>query len=121
MRTQGLLLATTMLFGMCSLLVQARAQSKEAGQGTSPTPAMQGQTPETSDEGALALGKKIFVERCAKCHGEDGKKPVGDGLALSERKLSDEALTRMVRGRLKSSPEREQKAVTAYIRSIQKK
>ena len=121
MKTQGLLLATTMLLGMCSLLVQARAQSNAAGRGTSPTPAMQGQTPETSGEGELALGKKIFVERCAKCHGEDGKKPVGEGLSLSERKLNDEELSKMVRGRLKDRPEEQQRAVAAYIRSIQKK
>ena len=113
--------AASAFLGLGALLVQARGQSSAAGQGTTATPVARPQTTETSRESALAPGKKIFVERCAKCHGEDGTKPVGDGLPLSERKLSNEELAKMVRGRLKSSPESEQKAVTAYIRSVQKK
>jgi mono/diheme cytochrome c family protein len=100
MKIRGVLVAATALLGVGGLMLQARG--------------------ETDGGAALALGKKIFVERCAKCHGEDGTKPVGDGLPLSERTLSDEQLARSVRGRLRSATETEQKAVFAYIRSFQK-
>ncbi len=121
MKTHRLLFRASALLGLGGLLFQAHGQSTAAGPGTAAAPAAKAQTTVIPGEGALALGKKIFVERCAKCHGEDGTKPVGDGLPLSERKLSDEDLAKMVRGRLKSSPENEQKAVAAYIRCFQKK
>ena len=68
----------------------------------------------------LALGKKVFVERCAKCHNEDGSAPVGDGLPLNKRALGDETLARNVNGRLKSASEGERRAVFAYIKSFRK-
>lgn len=83
------------------------ARGQSAGGGGSPA--------------SSAVGRKIFVERCAKCHNEDGTKPLDGGLPLAERKLSDEQLAKNVRGRLKSATEDEQRAVAAYIRSFQKK
>ena len=76
-------------------------------------------SPQDQDK-RLALGKGIFVERCAKCHGEDGSKPLSDGLPLNERQLSAEQITRSVAGRLKSLPEEQRQAVTRYIISFQK-
>jgi mono/diheme cytochrome c family protein len=69
----------------------------------------------------LALGKKIFVERCAKCHDERGDKALKSGLPLNERDLSDEEITRAVSGRLKSSPEAEKRAVALYVISFMKR
>jgi len=56
-------------------------------------------------EKLLALGKKIFVERCARCHDERGDKALKTGQPLSERSLSDEEIARAVSGRLKGEPE----------------
>ncbi len=69
----------------------------------------------------LEAGKNVFVARCANCHAERGDKPLGTGLALSDRTLSDEQLNRAVAGRLKASPADEKRAVALYIRSFQKK
>lgn len=66
----------------------------------------------------LAAGKKLFVERCAKCHDERGDKPLTTGLPLSQRELSAEELTRIVSGRLKNSPDDDKHAVTLYISTL---
>jgi mono/diheme cytochrome c family protein len=117
-RTSWILLAATALVGLGGLILDAGAQSGGAPAAAAPA---NGKAGENKSSATLALGKKIFVQRCAKCHGEDGTEPVGGGLALSERKLSDEQLAKSVRGRLKSATEAEQKAVFNYIRSFQKK
>ena len=105
MKAQRFLITATALVGLGGLLLEARGQSGGASQSPPGT----------------AQGKKIFVERCAKCHGDDGTKPLDSGPPLAERKLSDEQLAKNVRGRLKSAPEDQQRAVAAYIRSFQKK
>jgi mono/diheme cytochrome c family protein len=69
----------------------------------------------------LATGKKIFVERCAKCHDERGDKPLKTGLPLSQRELSDEEIARAVSGRLKGAPDEEKREVALYINSFMKK
>jgi mono/diheme cytochrome c family protein len=71
-------------------------------------------------EAPPALGKKLFVERCAKCHREDGSAPLADGLPLNKRPLSEEKLTRNVNGRLKGASEEERRAVLEYIKSFRK-
>ena len=45
----------------------------------------QSQGPSAGDERerVLALGKKIFVERCARCHDEHGDKPLRSGSPMS--------------------------------------
>ena len=68
----------------------------------------------------LATGKKIFVERCAKCHDERGDKPLKTGLPLSQRKLSDEEIASTVSGRLKDAPDEEKRAVALYLSSFMK-
>jgi mono/diheme cytochrome c family protein len=69
----------------------------------------------------LATGRKIFVERCAKCHDERGDKPLKTGLPLSQRKLSDEEIASTVSGRLKDAPEEEKRAVALYVSSFMKR
>jgi mono/diheme cytochrome c family protein len=69
----------------------------------------------------LATGKKIFVERCAKCHDERGDKSLKTGVPLSQRELSDEELTRAVSGRLKGAPDEEKRGVALYVSSFMKR
>src|SRR5437667_12732105 len=69
-------------------------------------------------ERLLAIGMKLFVERCAKCHDERGDKPLKTGLPLSQRELSGEQLARVVSGRLKDSPDEDKRAVTLYISTL---
>ncbi len=110
-------LGVAALLGLAGLIFEAGGQSSAPAGATAavekPAPASPGDS--------LALGKKIFVERCAKCHGENGSKPLASGPPLSERNLTDEQLAKSVRGRLKAFSEEEQRAVAAYIRSFQKK
>ncbi len=69
----------------------------------------------------LAAGKKIFIERCAKCHDERGNKPLKTGLPLSQRELSDEEIARAVSGRLKDAPDEERRGVALYVSSFMKR
>jgi len=66
----------------------------------------------------LVAGKKLFVERCARCHDERGDKPLKAGLPLSQRQLSGEQLARIVSGRLMDSPDEDKRAVTLYISAL---
>ena len=116
MKSYRIIFGVAALLGLAGLFFHVQGQSS-SGAGTPDTPRAGQSLPSAS----LALGKKIFVERCAKCHGETGEEPLAGGPPLSERKLTDEQLARSVRGRLKNSPEEEQRAVAAYIRSFQKK
>ena len=100
MRNEAVFCAALVLIGAGSLAFQAQAQT------ANPPP---------------APGKQVFVERCAKCHGEDGTKPLDSGPALADRKLSEEQILKNVRGRLKGEPDETQRAVAAYIKSLQKK
>lgn len=76
----------------------------------------------SDDESAklLAKGKEIFVEKCAKCHGENGDKALSSGKPLSERGLGTDVIARAVSGRLKDRSDEERRAVTAYIASLMK-
>ena len=64
-------------------------------------------------------GKALFVARCASCHNENGNKPLATGLPLSERKLTQENITKAVRGRMSKNSEAERQAVAQYIASFQ--
>jgi mono/diheme cytochrome c family protein len=64
-------------------------------------------------------GKALFVARCASCHNENGTKPLPTGLPLSERKLSQETITKAVRGRMSKNSDAERQAVVKYIASFQ--
>ena len=74
----------------------------------------------STDQGdrLLTAGKKLFVQRCAQCHGERGDKPLPTGLPLSQRKLMLEQLARSVKGRLQDSTEEQRRAVQLYIESF---
>src|SRR6266576_4945517 len=77
----------------------------------------QSQGPSAGDERerVLALGKKIFVERCARCHDEYGDKPLRSGPPLSERNLSEQDIERLASGRLKDASDAEKHAVALYV------
>ena len=66
----------------------------------------------------LAEGKGIFVEKCAKCHNERGDKELSSGKPLSERGLSQDAIARIVSGRLSKGSDVERRAVTLYITTL---
>ena len=66
----------------------------------------------------LVVGRKLFVARCSRCHGERGEKPLSTGLPLSQRKLTTEHLARSVNGRLQDSTEEQRRAVQLYIESF---
>lgn len=77
---------------------------------------------ETQDrERLLALGKKLFAERCASCHDERGDKPLSSGPPLAQRDLSAEDLARLVSGRLKDAPDEQKRAVALYVSSFMKR
>ncbi len=69
----------------------------------------------------LTKGKELFLSRCARCHGENGDKPLKTGAALSERELSSDVIARAVNGRLRDGTDEERRAVTLYISSLMKK
>jgi mono/diheme cytochrome c family protein len=121
MKNHGFLIAATALVGLGGLLLEARGQTSGGSRSPAANASASAKATDSTPPVAPAAGKKIFVERCANCHGEDGTKPVGGGLPLSERKLTDELLWKNVRGRLKGYSETEQRAVAAYIRSFQNK
>ena len=68
----------------------------------------------------LAAGKKLFMEKCGKCHDERGDKPLPSGPPLNERTLTREEITRAVSGRLRGKTDDERAAVVAYIESLLK-
>jgi mono/diheme cytochrome c family protein len=66
----------------------------------------------------LAVGRKLFVARCSRCHGERGEKSLSTGLPLSQRKLMPEQLARSVKGRLQDCTEEQRWAVQLYTESF---
>ncbi len=79
--------------------------------------------PAPSDDKAaqLAIGKKLFLEKCGKCHDERGDKPLASGPPLNERELAREEIERAVSGRLRDRTDGERAAVVTYIQSFLKK
>ncbi len=69
-------------------------------------------------ERLLGIGKKLFVERCASCHGERGDKPLKTGPPLSQRKLEDQVVESAVKGRLRDKTEEQKRGVALYIESL---
>ncbi len=70
--------------GVCFL---GSANSEEQGVGVkwvAPAGQAQKTNPVKSDSASIAAGQKIYMQRCAKCHGESGK---GDGPDAVELKL----------------------------------
>jgi mono/diheme cytochrome c family protein len=100
---------------LLSLLVVEMVQA--GGQGRLSFQARPAATDEERER-LLATGKKIFVERCAKCHDERGDKLLKTGLPLNQRELSVEEIARAASGRLKNAPDEEKRAVAHYISSF---
>jgi len=111
--TKGLTLGAALLFLSLSVAKLLFAQGAAPCDSQSKAPI----AGEDRDR-LLAAGKKLFVERCAKCHDERGDKPLKTGLPLSQRELSAEQLARIVSGRLKDSPDEDKRAVTLYIGTL---
>ena len=74
----------------------------------------------TPQEQLLRTGKKLFVERCGRCHDERGDKALASGPPLNERKLTREGIERAVNSRLRDKTEEERRAVVTYIESFLK-
>ncbi|HYL09252.1 MAG TPA: cytochrome c [Candidatus Acidoferrales bacterium] len=68
----------------------------------------------------LAMGRELFVKRCASCHNERGDKPLSNGLPLAERSLTREQIVRNVGGRLRSATDEQRRGVVLYIESFLK-
>lgn len=68
----------------------------------------------------VGMGRKLFVQRCSSCHGEQGEKPLRIGPPLRERKLASIEIASAVGGRLKEATEEERRAVTLYVKSFMK-
>src|SRR4029434_4284727 len=81
----------------------------------SQVPASRASSGGDESERVLALGKQIFVERCARCHSENGDKHLKSGPPLSERNLSEQDIARLASGRLKGAPDEEKRAVALYV------
>ena len=101
-----------MVWGVLILLACGFALAGEFLQEASTKPA--------PPEQPLTAGRKLFVERCGRCHDERGDKALASGPPLNERELTHEQIARAVRGRLKDKTEDERAAVVAYIESFLK-
>ena len=74
--------------------------------------------PDAERDRLLAIGKDLFVARCASCHNERGDKPLEHGLPLNQRKLTREVIDKNVSGRFKSATPEQRRAVALYIESF---
>ena len=121
MKVRGVLPATAVLLVTGTLFLQAHGQSSgTTPQSPSANPASSAKAGATQPNASLALGKKVFVERCANCHNADGSAELPDGLPLNKRPLSEEKLRKNVSGRLKDRSEEERRGVFDYIQSFRK-
>ena len=117
---------TTGLLGICTVFALGLSLTTPGPQARTPqssaaTSKAQSGTPSAPAGGPdLALGKKVFMARCAQCHDADGSKELPEGLPLNKRPITDEKLTRNVNGRLKDASEAERAAVLEYIKSFRK-
>ena len=111
-RTATLLLAFALAGLVGALAIRAR--------GTSQTPAADQSLSAEKRARLLAKGKELFVARCARCHGENGDRPLRTGVPLSERGLYSDVSARAVKGRLRDGTEEERRVVTLYISSLMK-
>ena len=71
-------------------------------------------------EAVAAIGKRLFVERCGRCHDEGGDKALASGPPLNERKLTHEGIVRAVDSRMRDKTDEDRRAVVDYIESFLK-
>ena len=108
------------IFVAAVLILGSEAAQPGANRHGPPAPPRTVHPQVSTDQGdrLLTAGKKLFVQRCARCHGERGEKPLSIGLPLCQRKLMPEQLVRSVKGRLQDSTEEDRRAVQLYIESF---
>jgi len=108
------------IFVAAVLILGSEAAQPGASPEDSPShPALVHPQADADERGRLlTAGKKLFVQRCAQCHGERGDKPLPTGVPLSQRKLMPEQLARSVNGRLQDCTEEQRRAVQLYIESF---
>ena len=108
------------IFVAAVLILGSEAAQPGANRHGPPAPPRTVHPQVSTDQGdrLLTAGKKLFVQRCAQCHGERGDKPLPTGVPLSQRKLMPEQLVRSVKGRLQDSTEEDRRAVQLYIESF---
>jgi len=70
--------------GLCFLSLARAEEPAVVVQWIAPAAQAQKTNPVQADAASIAAGKKIYLQRCAKCHGETGK---GDGPDAVELKL----------------------------------
>jgi len=96
-----LLVILTVLLGSALIAVSAEEpESKE--KWVAPAAEARKKNPVAVNDSSLALGQKIYLQRCAGCHGKTGK---GDGpdaadLGIHPAKLSDAAVQQQTDGEL---------------------
>jgi len=108
------------IFVAAVLILGSEAAQPGASPEDSPShPALVHPQADADERGRLPdVGRKLFVERCSRCHGERGEKSLSTGLPLSQRKLMPEQLARSVKGRLQDCTEEQRWAVQLYIESF---
>src|SRR6184192_1571040 len=95
----SVMVVLTALLGL-ALVALSEEQSKE--KWTAPATEAHKKNPVQATESSLAAGQKIYLQRCAGCHGKTGK---GDGpdaadLGIHPAKLSDAAVQGQTDGEL---------------------
>ena len=101
------------------MLASVAAQPGASPEDSPSHPALVQPQADADERGRLPdVGRKLFVERCSRCHGERGEKSLSTGLPLSQRKLMPEQLARSVNGRLQDCTEEQRRAVQLYIESF---
>ena len=93
-----LLVALVALFG--AVFLQAQAAKGGASGWTLPAAAKTEKNPLTVNEAVMAAGRKLFLSKCQRCHGAEGK---GDGPDADKTHLHHMNLT--LAGNAKANPD----------------
>ena len=103
-RLRGRFLTSVILFQICPAVYFSAGTSPSAGETRWQAPASQAQkhNPVPATQSSLAAGRKIYLKRCASCHGKTGN---GDGpdavdLGIHPAKFSDPSLSQESDGAL---------------------
>ena len=80
----ALTLSLLIVVGLCSLSFADTEDQKVGVKWIAPVAKAQKTNPVPADSTSIGAGRKIYMQRCAKCHGDSGK---GDGHDAIELKL----------------------------------
>jgi mono/diheme cytochrome c family protein len=72
------------IVGLCSLSFADTEDRQVGAKWVAPASRAQKPNPVVADSTSIAVGRKIYMQKCAKCHGDSGK---GDGPDALELKL----------------------------------